>query len=622
MRRRALPLAAFSVAAVCLALPAAAGAGLRISGVDTSGYPRVAVTVVTSKPTSRPPKLLENGKPVEGFRAENVGANASVALLIDRSQSMRGRSLDDAIAAAQQFLLTKPAGDSVSVIGFGSHADQLTGFGASPIDADQALRVLDVDSKPGTALYDAVALAASSLQYRAGAHVILVLTDGKDVSSLESLDGAIAAAHRARATVYTVGIESAQFTPDALQTISAETGGTYRGGSSRELVNLYRQLAAELSRTWHVSYLTAQRPGDSFDLSAALPGQGAATHVTKLEGASPVSVTSKPALPSSAFTTTGTLVLALGVGLLVMVAIRLVFRKSRAEEMTRRILPHLGQDAKRRQTKEKKGRSSVFRGLFNATEHVLGRTKQWAALGRLLERGDVPLKTVEFVYVIFGSGLALGFLFSLVGLHGIVLVLVFAVGGLIPVGYVWRRARQRLVAFDEQLPDLLMSVAASLKAGHSFKQGIQTIVEEAKDPARKEFQRVLAETSLGRPIDDALADMAHRLGSSNFSFIVTAVTIQNQVGGSLAGLFDMVADTVRQRQSFARKIKALTAMGRASAYVLIALPIFLALLLTMINHKYMAPLFTTSSGQKLCALGLVMMGIGSTILRKIVNFKG
>jgi tight adherence protein B len=116
--------------------------------------------------------------------------------------------------------------------------------------------------------------------------------------------------------------------------------------------------------------------------------------------------------------------------------------------------------------------------------------------------------------------------------------------------------------------------------------------------------------------------MAARLGSKNFSFIVTAVTIQNQVGGSLAGLFDMVADTVRQRQQFSRKIRALTAMGRASAYVLIALPIFLAMLLTAINHEYMSPLFFTSAGHTLIIVGLVSMCIGSFILKKIVSFKG
>ena len=86
---------------------------------------------------------------------------------------------------------------------------------------------------------------------------------------------------------------------------------------------------------------------------------------------------------------------------------------------------------------------------------------------------------------------------------------------------------------------------------------------------------MLTETRLGRPMDDALTDMAERVGSKNLSFVVTAVTIQRQVGGSLAGIFDMVADAVRNRQQFARKIKALTAMGRTSAYVLVGLPFFM-----------------------------------------------
>jgi tight adherence protein B len=288
--------------------------------------------------------------------------------------------------------------------------------------------------------------------------------------------------------------------------------------------------------------------------------------------------------------------------------------------MRRRIQPHIGEEEEK--VKRKREQPGVVRGLFSSTEHVLGKSKQWSSLSRMLERGDVPLKTVEFAYLILGSGLLVGFIVSLAGLSGIFLFVAFVIGALIPVGVVYRKGKKRLAAFDEQLPDLLMAVAASLKAGHSFKQGIQTIVEEATDPAKKEFQRVLAEASLGRPIEEALSDMAARLGSKNFSFIVTAVAIQNQVGGSLAGLFDMVADTVRQRQTFARKIRALTAMGRASAYVLIALPIFLACLMTLINHKYMSPLFFTSTGHMLIIVGLVAMTIGSLILRKIVGFKG
>jgi tight adherence protein B len=100
------------------------------------------------------------------------------------------------------------------------------------------------------------------------------------------------------------------------------------------------------------------------------------------------------------------------------------------------------------------------------------------------------------------------------------------------------------------------------------------------------------------------------------------VNIQRQVGGSLAGLFDMVADTVRQRQQFARKIRSLTAMGRASAYVLIGLPFFVALAITVMNPTYMDPLYHSSTGHKLMLLGLGMMAFGSLALKRIVSFKG
>jgi tight adherence protein B len=123
-------------------------------------------------------------------------------------------------------------------------------------------------------------------------------------------------------------------------------------------------------------------------------------------------------------------------------------------------------------------------------------------------------------------------------------------------------------------------------------------------------------------MNQALAEAADRVGSKNFSFVITAVTIQTQVGGSLSNLFDMIADTVRQRQQFARKIKGLTAMGRAAAYVLVGLPFFIAGALTLMNPSYMAPLWSTPTGHMLIFLGLGMMAFGSIILRKIVSFRG
>src|SRR5262245_31281221 len=194
------------------------------------------------------------------------------------------------------------------------------------------------------------------------------------------------------------------------------------------------------------------------------------------------------------------------------------------------------------------------------------------------------------------SSIVIGLLATMAGTSTLLSLAALIGGALLPVGIVWFKGKRRLQAFEDQLPDILIGIAASLKAGHSFKQGLQAVVDDGAEPAAKEFKRVLTETRLGRPLDAALHDMAERVGSPNLSFIVTAIAVQTQVGGSLATLFDMVADTVRNRQQFARKIKALTAMGRMSAYVLVALPFFLAAALTLINPSYMAPLFKTPSG--------------------------
>src|SRR5439155_25922885 len=131
----------------------------------------------------------------------------------------------------------------------------------------------------------------------------------------------------------------------------------------------------------------------------------------------------------------------------------------------------------------------------------------------------------------------------------------FLIGGLLPLAVLRLKAGRRRRAFENQLPDLLSAVAASLRAGLSFKAAVQALADEDVDPASKELRRALAEARLGRPIEEALGDLAERIGSANFAFIVTAVNIQTQVGGSLASLFEMVSETVRQRHQFARKIK-------------------------------------------------------------------
>lgn len=260
--------------------------------------------------------------------------------------------------------------------------------------------------------------------------------------------------------------------------------------------------------------------------------------------------------------------------------------------------------------------------LYGATERQLEETRTWQATMRLLERAGSQLRPVEFLYrsvlLALGSGVLVAIASGSLGL-GVVAIPVTLV-----VPWVWmkQKARRRLRAFEEQLADVLMAIASSLKVGLSFTHSMAAIVDDGQAPASQEFERVLNETELGRPMEEALGAMADRIESEDLRFVLMSVIIQREVGGSLADLFQTVSETVRERQHFRRKVRALTAMGRISAYILIGLPFIIATLISLLSPGYMQPLFHTTAGHVLIVLMLVMMAVGSLFLKKIVTIKG
>jgi tight adherence protein B len=481
-----------------------------------------------------------------------------------------------------------------------------------------------VDSKPGTALYDALALSAQMLGREQGrSRVVVLLTDGQDVSSESSLPAAVTAAQKAGALVYPIGVGASDTTKAPLAAMARKTGGAYHGAAtSSALSSVYSAISSELRRTWRLEYVTGASPGHTVHLRVSVDPDGAAsTDVTVPESFAPA----KPhggGLPAPFYSALGGLVMVLMVAFLVLTAVGLLFAGGSGSWLKTRLAPHVEGAHRHAHRRERGERLAAFAGLFSLTEQAFSHRRLWKKVQTKLERADLPLRTVEFFYLMTGCGFLLMLFAALTGRSTLGIMIALGVGAAIPYVWVTFKARRRMFAFEDQLPDLLVTLAASLKAGHSFKQGIQTIVDEGQEPASTELSRVITDTRLGRPMDDALADTAERIGSKNFSFVITAVTIQRQVGGSLAGLFDMVADTVRQRQQFARKIRGLTAMGRASAYVLVALPFFIAFAITLLNPTYMEPLYNTSTGHMLIIVGLVMMAFGSLLLRKIVSFRG
>jgi tight adherence protein B len=592
--------------------------------VDTSGYPELRVAVV-APPGSARPALREDGAPVTGLDVQSANVGKSVVLAVDRSESMRGAALAHAIAAARGFVDAKRAADRVEVLTFGHQAAALTGFSRSGADADAALSSLRADGVSGTALWDGVVLAARKLEHEGPAcRVIILLTDGQDVSSRATFADAIAAAHRARASVYAIGIDGPDFTPAPLRTLAADTGGSYREAtSSSELTAIYASIGRVLSETWELSYPTRARPGDEISLLALVPGAGSSESTVALTGidAAPPN-TPTTLLPATVWAAAWMPYAVSGaVGFLVLLACAFWGGSRKGLWVKGRLEPHLGKGKRRVKARRRHKRREVLQTLVRGTEWMFANVKQFRSLERLLERADLPLRAAELLYICAGSAIVAG-LVGLIALGSPLMALAFVAGGAwAPILFVKFKASARIKAFDNQLPDLLITISASLKAGHSFRHAIQAVVDEGAEPSAKEFTRVLSEAQLGAPIDQALTDMAERVGSKNLTFVMTAVTIQRQVGGSLAGLFDMVAETVRQRQQFSRKIRGLTAMGRLSAYVLTGLPFFIGLAVTLMNPSYMAPLYHSSTGHELIVIVFAMIAVGTVVLKKIVSFR-
>jgi tight adherence protein B len=236
-----------------------------------------------------------------------------------------------------------------------------------------------------------------------------------------------------------------------------------------------------------------------------------------------------------------------------------------------------------------------------------------------LEAAGVAIRSGEFVVGSAGAALV-GAVVGFAILQNPLLALVVAAGaGVAPWIVLLFSLNRRAEKLREQLPEVLTIMASSLRAGHSFLQAIDTVSKEIQEPAASEFVRVVAEIRLGRPVEEALEAMADRVGSDDFRWAVLAVNIQREVGGNLAEILDTVADTLRERAMMRRQVKVLTAEGRLSAYVLVALPFAIALYMTAVNPDYIGLLVTTTIGLFMLGTAAVLIVIGVFWMRKIVN---
>jgi tight adherence protein B len=191
----------------------------------------------------------------------------------------------------------------------------------------------------------------------------------------------------------------------------------------------------------------------------------------------------------------------------------------------------------------------------------------------------------------------------------------------IPCTFVrWKRTR-RFGMFEEQFPEAVELMARALRAGHAFPTGILMVADEIPSPVGAEFKLLYDRQNFGMPLSDALKGMAERVPILDARFFTTAVLTQRETGGNLSEILDNLAAVIRDRFKVKRQVRAVTAHGRITGWILAGLPVALALVLSVVSPEYMKPMITEPLGIKMLGIGATMQVIGSLIIRKLVNIR-
>ena len=248
-------------------------------------------------------------------------------------------------------------------------------------------------------------------------------------------------------------------------------------------------------------------------------------------------------------------------------------------------------------------------------------TDRYATISQNLARADIKLRPGEYMaarVLLAALGGVLGTVFE-----GLLMgVLLAAVGSFLPPLYVRRARSARLKEFDNQLGDMLNLMVNGLRAGYSTLMAMEAVSKELAPPIADEFRRVVQEIQLGIPLEEALEHLLRRIDSEDLDMVITAINVQREVGGNLAEIFDGISHTIRERVRIRGEIQALTAMGRATAWVISIMPLALVGALFLINRPYVMQFFnpeTRGCGIPMLIVTGIMVSTGIAIVQKIVN---
>jgi tight adherence protein B len=549
----------------------------------------------------------------------------TTVLVLDASNSMSGKKLDAATSAIDSFLTTAPDDVRIGLVTFAGTVQTTippTTDHQSVVDA-----LADVALKPGTKLYDAVA-AGVELAGDDGARSLLVLSDGADTGSTTTIDDLSTAASDDGVVVDVVALGQSSEQQATLDGLASAAGGQVIAADAAALADVFSAQAQALASQVLVTFdlpdgisgeqtvqTSLSAGGETFTDSAFVSVAGSeADAVDTL----PVIEPGNPMVGPTAFLL-GALAFGLGVAGVIAFAIGGGSGKSLSDQRLNSYFAQGGGPT----TAGASGRARAQGSLKDAAVGLAGQMVKGDFEDRLTKRlagAGSPLKPAEWLLLHAAIAVGAGFA-GLVLKGGVLMVIAFIAGALVPWWWLKRKHSKRLAAFNAQLAETLTLMAGGLSAGLSLPQAVDTVVREGHQPMAGELGRALIEQRLGIPIEETLENVADRMESEDFSWVVMAIRIQREVGGNLAELLNTVSETLRDREYLRRQVRVLSAEGRFSGYVLTGLPIMLFLYMVLFKAEFIEPLYTTGTGYLLCGVAVTMLVAGSFLMSRLTKIK-
>ncbi len=522
--------------------------------------------------------------------------DVEVIIAIDTSASMRP-AIDAAKAAAKDFVSAMPEGVRIGLATF----DDAVNVASAPTDDRGTLLWLigTIQLGEDTALYDMVVAASREYSPTAEHKVLVLLSDGKDVGSTAGLQDAVAAA--ADVSIEAISLTTADTDVASLAALGRVTSADDAAGVAAAFARV-AALVVEAVEAAPASTTPPTTVPPTTVAPTTVPVTTAAPATT--EAAAPVATAAPPRAQRE--TPTSTLIW-LGGGAvfagLFLLGLLLAPRSRVSKARLGIAKPRTVADMGKRTT--------------SAVEEVLARHGRRDDLASRLAVAHIGLSPGEYVGVVAGIALAAGAAGLLVGgpLLAVVAAVCVCLGGRL---HVTRSIAKRRAAFSEQLPTVLQLLTTALRSGFGLTQALESVAEEAEEPARSEFAQVLVEARLGRDLTEAMESMARRMGSEDLEWVVGAIDINRSTGGNLSEILTTIGTTVRDRQRMARHVATLTAEGRLSARVLTVLPFAMALFQWATNRESFELL---THGPGLAAVGVAgfLLVLGTIWTRRIVT---